>query len=290
MQSGKVILSGTNTRALARRVAKLCKIPYADIFHNHFPDGESYLKLPNVKGKEVIIVLTMYPNPNESALEAMFTIHTARDLGAKKVTIVAPYLAYMRQDKMFHPGECVSAHVLPTLLQADRLLAIDPHLHRIKHLRNLFHGRAKELTANDILATYLKKNYPDAVLCGPDEESSQWAARIAASIGLESIILRKHRYSPRKVRVVLHADHKIKGKEAVIVDDMISTGHTIAEAAKLLRKLGATSVVTVCVHGLFVGKALSLLKKAGIKEIVCTNTVKSRYARIDIAPLIARNI
>lgn len=290
MQAGRIVLGGTNTLKLAKQVAKILHCTYKPIVHNHFPDGESYLRLPEVKGKAVVIILGMYPNPNEEALEAMFAIHTARDLGARHVTLVAPYLAYMRQDKRFNPGECVSAHVLPTLLQADRLLAIDPHLHRIRHLKNLFRGNAQELTANNVLASYLQKNHPNAVLCGPDEESSQWAAAIAKSICLDSLILKKHRYGPNKVKVKVKIDHVARGRDVVIVDDMISTGHTTAEAAGLLFRLGAKSVSAICVHGLFVGNAVQILKKAGIRNIVCTNTIESKYSKINIAKLIAGNL
>lgn len=284
-----VIVGGTNSRLLAKRVATLTRSPYSELDVSRFPDGEIRLRYrDDVAGRHVVIINSLMPQPNENLMEAVFAIHTARDLGAKKVTFVAPYLAYMRQDKRFHPGECVSAHVMASLLSAaDHVIAIDPHLHRIRRLQDIFACKATSLTADPILADHIRRTHPKAIIIGPDWESSQWAKAIADRIGQESIILSKKRYTATKVRTIIHAvPAHFKGRDVVIVDDIISTGNTMLEPIRQLKKFGARKITCICVHGVFTTNALQRLTKAGA-GVISTNTIQNPVSRIDIAPLIA---
>jgi ribose-phosphate pyrophosphokinase len=284
-----IVVGGTNSFALARKVAKHIRSAFAPLTVSNFPDGEIYLRYPvNVAGRHVIIINSLMPQPNENLMETVFATHTAKDLGAKKVTVVAPYLAYMRQDKRFHDGECVSSHVMAKLLSsADHVIAIDPHLHRIRRLQEIFNTKATSLTADPVFAAYIKKKHPRAILIGPDYESSQWAKVIADRIGLESVILHKKRYSATKVRTIIHANpERFKGRDVVIVDDIISTGNTMLEPIKQLKAFGARRITCICVHGVFVKNALARLRKAGV-QVISTNTIQNTVSKIDIAPLIA---
>jgi len=284
-----IVVSGTNSRSLAKSVAKRIKAQYSELFVDTFPDGELRIRFPDdVAGMHVILIESLLPNPNTSLMELVFAIHTAKDLGAAKVTAVAPYLAYMRQDKRFHAGECVSAHVMADLLSAaDHVIAIDPHLHRIKRLQDIFTCKATSLTADPVFADYIHKTHPKAIIMGPDGESSQWAKTIADRIGQESVILSKKRYSATKVRTIIHGDPaRFKGRDVVIVDDIISTGNTMIEPIKQLKAFGAKKITCVCVHGVFAKNALQRLKKLGA-QVISTNTIQNPVAKIDVASLIA---
>lgn len=208
------------------------------------------------------------------------------------MVLAAPYLAYMRQDKRFHPGEAVSSRIMAKLLNnsVDKIITIDPHLHRYKSLKEIFAVPAAKLTANSLIADYITKKFRKAVIIGPDKESYQWAEAIAKKAGLQSTVLEKTRYSSRHVASRMVKKIDIKGKEAVIVDDIISTGHTIAEAAKKAKALGAKKIIAIGVHGLFVGNAISIMKKAGIQEIVTTNCIEHKTNKIDITELLAEEL
>jgi ribose-phosphate pyrophosphokinase len=284
-----IVIGGSNSKLLAKHVAKRIRAPYSELIVDHFPDGEIRLRYrDDVNGRHVIIVNSLMPQPNENLMEAVFAIHTARDLGAKKITMVAPYLAYMRQDKRFHPGECVSSHVMAKLLSAaDHVIGIDPHLHRIRKLQQIFDCKATSLTADPVFSDYIQKTHPSAIIIGPDWESSQWAKSIADRIGHESIILSKKRYSSTLVRTIIHAEPKhFKGRDVVIVDDIISTGNTMIEPIKQLKKFGAKKITCVTVHGVFTKNALGRLRKLGV-GVISTNTIQNPVSKIDIAPLIA---
>ena len=227
-----------------------------------------------------------------SLFDIVFAAETAKDLGAKKVILVAPYLAYMRQDKRFHPGEAVSSRIMAKLLNnsVDKVITIDTHLHRYRSMKEVFTVPAKNLTANSLIADFIKKRYDNTIILGPDWESYQWAEAIAKRIGVESTVLEKTRYSSRHVTSKMVKKVDIKGKTVVIVDDIISTGHTIAEAAKKARSLGARKIVAIGVHGLLVENAISKLKKAGVSEVVTTNCIEHPTNKIDVTGLLAEEL
>ena len=239
-----------------------------------------------------MIVHSYQPNPEKSLLMTVFAAETAKDLGAKKVILAAPYLAYMRQDKRFHPGEAVSSKIMAKLLNnsVDKVITIDPHLHRYRSMKEVFTVPAKNLTANLLIADYVQKKIPNAVIIGPDWESYQWAEAIAKRIGVESTVLEKTRYSSRHVTSKMTKSVELRGKNVVIVDDIISTGHTIAEAAKKARTAGARSITAIGVHGLLVEGALSKMKKAGVTKVVTTNCIEHKTNKIDILPLLVEEI
>lgn len=235
-----------------------------------------------------MIVQSFQPRPEMSLFDIVFAAETAKDLGAKKVVLVAPYLAFMRQDKRFNPGEAISSRIMAKLLNnsVDKVITIDTHLHRYKSMKEVFTVPAKNLTANLLIADYVKKKIPNAVIIGPDGESYQWAEAIAKHIGVESTVFEKTRYSSRHVTSKMTKQVDIKGKNVVIVDDIISTGHTIAEAAKKARALGARSITAIGVHGLLVEGALSKMKKAGVMKVVTTNCIEHKSNKIDVTPLL----
>ncbi len=284
-----------NSLPLAKAVARKLKAQYSPLTLSHFPDGDIYLKFnAAVKGHIVAIMQSFQPKPEQSLLRVLFAAHTARDLGARKVILVAPYLAYMRQDARFNPGEAVSSKIVGSLLSSafDRVITFDPHIHRYKSIRDVFRCAATRLTANSLMADYIKRRYPknDYAIIGPDWESYQWAEHIAKRMGAPVTVFRKKRLSSYKVQVRMVNPLPLKGKKAIIVDDIISTGHTMVEAAKQLRKAGVKSISAVCVHPLFVGKALQKMRKAGISRIVSTNCIEHPTNRIDVSGMIVEEL
>jgi ribose-phosphate pyrophosphokinase len=288
-----IVTSCGNSVNLAKNIAKKLKLKFSKITISEFPDGDIYLKYnTKLKGKTIIIVNSLQPNSDESLFKIIFASETAKQLGAKKVILVAPYLAYMRQDKMFNYGECISSKVMSKLLNnsLDKIITIDPHLHRYKSMKDIFKISAKSLTANDVISDFIRKKINDPVIIGPDWESYQWAEIIAKSVGCDVTVFKKKRYSSRHVEEEMIKQVNLKGKDVVIVDDIISTGHTIIEAAKKARNLGAKSITAICVHGLFVENAVKKLKKAKINNIFSTNCIEHKTNSIDISSIIIKEL
>ena len=287
-----IITSCGNSTDIARKIARKLKVKYSPLTVAAFPDGDLYMKYNTpLKGKKVIIVQSFQPHSDMSLFDILFAAETAKDLGAKRVILVAPYLAYMRQDKRFNPGEAISSRVMAKLLNnsIDKLITVDPHIHRYKSLKDIFTISTKKLTANNAIANFLK-NKRKAVIIGPDGESYQWAEDIAKQIGVESTVLEKTRFSSRHVSVKMKKIISIKGKNVYIVDDIISTGHTIAEAAKKAKKMGAKSITAIGVHGLFVENAIGKMKKAGVNKVITTNCIEHKTNKIDVTPLLLKEL
>jgi ribose-phosphate pyrophosphokinase len=284
-----LVVGCSNAVDIARNVARRIGAPFLALEERRFPDGELYLRYTtNPKGKRVVIVQSMHPAPNETFMEALWAAHSARQLGAKEVWLVATYLAYMRQDKAFHPGEAVSARIMAKLIDGafDRIYAMDPHLHRIHNLQDIFRCKAIRLTANDALAAYIDKTHPDALIIGPDWESYQWAQVIAEKINHHAVMLKKKRYTSRKVRIKVKADVSFRGKDVVIIDDIISTGRTMIEPIKQLKRMGCRRITCMTIHGVFAEGALQKLQRMGAK-VVATNSMPSPVSRIDLSRTIA---
>jgi|SRR3989344_1988147 len=284
-----IIIGFSKSDKLAKSVAKKLKIKYSCLKIKKFPDKETYLKFTtDVKNKTVILFRTLN-NPDEKIIELLFAAYTAKDLGAKKVILVVPYLSYMRQDKRFHFGECISNKVIAELFKIfDNIITVDPHLHRIKNLRILFKNSAV-INANSIISDYIKNKIKDAVIMGPDAESYQWAGEIARNIGYNAVVLNKKRYNSEKVRIILHDPKIIKDKNIVIIDDIISTGHTMIETVKQAKKYGAKSIACICIHGIYAENALAKLKKLKA-NVVSTDTIMSETSKITVADLISKEL
>ena len=285
--SKKLVIGCSQGLGLAHSIAKRINGQFSPLLVQRFPDGELKLKFSVApKGRHVVLVQSLHP-PNEQLLELVFAIHTAKELGAESVTAVVPYMAYLRQDKRFHPGECVSNKIAAGLLrEADGVITVDPHLHRVKNLKEIFHVPVRTLSANSLLADFIAKHYHEELILGPDEESYQWASRIAERVKAHAIVLRKKRFGSRKVSIKIHGDVDIKGKTVVIVDDIVSSGHTMLETIKEAKRLGARKIVCITVHGIFAEGALKKIQKLGA-TVHATNTMQNPVAHIDVSGLLA---
>lgn len=287
-----LIVSCSHGKHLGCLMAKKLKEPHSGLFVDKFPDDELRIRFDcSLKGKVVALVQSFYKNISDCIVEVILAAQTARELGAEKIVLVAPYFPYLRQDKRFGRGEAVSQSIIAGLMEnyLDAICVMDPHLHRKSKLEKIFSIKAVKLTANALISDYIKKHIANPVVIGPDEESYKWARTVAEMLGAESRILKKKRYSSYHVEVRLNRKISLKGKNAVIVDDIVSTGNTILETAKVLKKLGAKKIYCVCVHGIFASSALSKLKRAKI-NIVSTNTIPSKVARIDVSGVIGEGL
>ncbi len=197
----------------------------------------------------------------------------------------------MRQDKRFNPGECISLRTIAKNIDEDfdEVYIIDPHLHREKTLSHIFKTKAHKLTANSLIAEYIKKNIKSPIIIGPDWESYKWAQRVAERIGCDFAIMQKERYSARKVKVTLNKKVDVGSKNLIFIDDMISTGRTLIGAIKAMRKLGAKKVTCFAAHGILVEDSLKKLEKAGAR-VITTNTIPNRTSKIDVSDLIAEHL
>jgi len=287
-----LVVSCSHGTHLGISIARRLNASHSQLIVSKFPDGEILIKFnSNLKNKKVILVQSFYNNISDCLVEAVLASATAKELGAKKIILVAPYFPYLRQDKRFHAGESVSQGIIAGLIDKyfDEVYVIDPHLHRKESLSEIFKIKSIKLTANDLIADYIRKNIKNPILVGPDSESYKWARNVAEKIGAESMILTKTRYSSYHVKVKLNKKVDLTSKNVVIVDDIVSTGHTIIEASKLLRKLGAKNIYCICVHGIFVEGALKKFSKNKIK-IISTNTIPNKAAKIDVSGVIAESL
>ncbi|RMF18839.1 MAG: ribose-phosphate pyrophosphokinase [Candidatus Dadabacteria bacterium] len=256
---------------------------------HRFPDGETSLRLlTDCQEREVIVVATLI-DPDPKLLPLALLTQTARELGAARVRLVTPYLAYMRQDKRFRPGEAVSNRIFARMLSelADELWTFDAHLHRVASIDDLFDIPAHNLHAAPALSDWIANNIDRPLLVGPDEESQQWVQDVAERAGAPFTVLRKERHGDYDVRITLADPNVDRTRQPVLVDDIISTARTMAETANILQSLGLRAPVAVAVHGLFAGDALHALRKAGVNRIVTSNTVPGPFAEIDVTPMLA---
>lgn len=273
---------------LAQAMAKSAALEIAGLEVRNFPDGESHVRLAvDPAGRDIVLVCTL-PEPDARFLPLIFAADAARDLGARSVTLLAPYLAYMRQDKRFRPGEAVSSRSFARLLSSsfDRLVTVDPHLHRYRTLDALYTIPATALHAAPMIADWIGQEVGDPLLIGPDEESEQWVGAIAQRIDAPHAVLKKIRHGDRSVEIALPDLSPWADRQPVLVDDIASSGHTLIEAATKLAQAGLRRPVVAVIHPLFAGDAYPRLK-AVTRHIVSTDSVSHESNAISLAPLIA---
>ncbi|MBK1702244.1 ribose-phosphate diphosphokinase [Thiococcus pfennigii] len=277
----------------ARRLAQAAGRPWAPVALHHFPDGESRVRLPAELPPDVVLYRSL-DDPNAKLVELALAAHTARALGARRLTLVAPYLCYMRQDKAFAPGEAVSQPIVGRLLADwfDALITVDPHLHRVHDLAEAVPvERAVTLSAASLMADFVAARFAGSgaagpVLIGPDAESEQWVAAVAAHRGLDWRVGVKERRGDRDVAVRFPGGTG-RGRHLVLVDDVASTGRTLAVAARALAAEAPASISVLVTHALFVGDALAQLAAAGVAHVWSSDSIPHPTNRLALAPLLA---
>jgi ribose-phosphate pyrophosphokinase len=283
-----VLLAMPENEAMAAAVARHLGAQVLTPAMRSFPDGETYLRIDaELRGCKVAVVQTLH-HPDGKLLPAIFAADTARALGAAGVGLIAPYLAYMRQDRQFQPGEAVTSKTVARLLSSafDWLVTVDPHLHRYKSLGDIYTIPSSVLHAAPLIAEWIGKNVESPLLIGPDAESAQWVGDVARRIAAPFAVLEKTRRGDRDVVVRLGGAIEMRQHTPVLVDDMISSGETMLEALRLVKSLSGRQPVCVAVHGLFADGSDVRLAREGAR-LVTSNTVPHASNAIDAAPLLA---
>jgi ribose-phosphate pyrophosphokinase len=265
---------------------------HAELEIHCFPDGESSVRVVASCAGRNVILIGGGRDPNASALPLLFAADAARAMGAVSVGLAAPYLPYMRQDAEFLPGQAVSARAYARFLSGtyDWIATVDPHLHRIQSLGEIFPIPALCVSSMPAVADWIAGNVVDPVIVGPDSESAQWVESVARALAAPWTALAKIRTGDREVSVSLPDPKLIHGRSPVIVDDIASSGRTLAEAATALRGLNSLPVTCVVVHALLDEPAAAALRAAGVARLVSTNTITHPTNRIDVVPLLAERI
>lgn len=254
-----------------------------------FPDGESYLRyLCDIQGRDVVIVCSL-ADPDAKAIALYLAACIARELGARRVGLVVPYLAYMRQDSHFQPGEGITAVHFARLLSSacDWLVTVDPHLHRIHHLDEVYQVPTRVVRASPRIAAWIAANVPLPLLVGPDAESEQWVSDVAALAGCPFTVLQKTRNGDRNVEVSVPVIAAWRERTPVLVDDIASTAMTMIAAVARLHEAGLRDPWCIAVHPLFAGDAFAALGCAGVAGIVSSNTISHESNQIDLSGPIA---
>lgn len=255
----------------------------------HFPDGESYVRAESeCRGRSVAIVCTL-SHPDSLFLPLVFLADLARELGAARVGLIAPYLAYMRQDRVFKPGEAVTSNSFARLISesVDWLVTVDPHLHRHHKLSEIYSIPASALHAAPLISNWISANVERPLLVGPDIESEQWVAAVAQDAGAPHVILEKTRRGDREVEISVPQVERWRDHTPVLVDDIISTARTMIETAGHLRRAGLVAPICIGIHGIFANSAYEDLQSAGAARIVTCNTIAHESNAIEVEELAA---
>ena len=252
-----------------------------------FPDGEHYLRLSRPLADAEVIVLCGLERPDCHLLPLLLLAAEAREQGAARLGLVAPYLSYMRQDKQFREGEVVSSRHFAHLLSShfDWLVTVDPHLHRYHALEQIYSIPCRVLHAAPLLAHWLG-GAEQVFLVGPDAESEQWVRALADGAGIPWVVGEKERTGDHEVRVTLPDLDAHKGLTPVLMDDVVSSGMTMLRTLEALAMSGFEASTCLCIHGLFAERSDTLLERAGARLVSC-NTIDHASNALDVAPLLA---
>ena len=252
---------------------------------HRFPDGESYVRIESsVENKNAIVICTLH-EPDDKLLQLFFLCKLLKELKVERVILVAPYLAYMRQDKRFNSGEAITSTYFASLLSSfvDELITIDPHLHRRNSLSEIYSIPSKVLHAANHISDWIKNNIAKPVIIGPDSESEQWVSDVAKKANAPYIVLEKIRNGDRDVEVSVPHVETYKDYTPVLVDDIISTARTMIETVNHLKSAGMKPAICIGVHAVFANNAYQELIKAGASSVITCNTIPHESNRIDLS-------
>ena len=277
------LIAGSASKQLAFNLASSLKKKLIETKIERFPDKEVYIRIvDNIKNEEITIVQTTYPD--EHIIELFLLLDAVKRSGAKKVTTIIPYFGYARQDKQFKEGEPISAAALARIISSlsDIVITVDPHK---EHILDFFSIPAKSVSAVPSISSYIKNKQIDFVLA-PDRGALNRAKKAANILNCDVDYLEKTRIDGNTISI---APKKLdaKGKTVVIIDDIISTGGTMAEAIKQLRNQEVKKIYVACTHGLFAGKAIEKLQKAGCDEIIATDTIQTQFSKVSVASVLS---
>ena len=287
-----VVIAMPGNERLADELATYLGLERGAATVRRFPDGESHVRIEtSVEGRHAFIVCTL-DRPDDKLIPLLLLACAVREAGALSVGLVAPYLAYMRQDRRFQPGETISArHVAAWICRhVDWLVTVDPHLHRIADLSQVYSIPSRVVHAAEGMASWVRSQVRQPLLIGPDEESAQWVSDVARHANAPFLVLTKTRRGDRDVAVSVPEVDRWRSYTPVLVDDIVSTARTMIETVSHLRRSGLAAPVCVAVHAVFAQTAFEDLRAAGTADIVSCDTIEHPSNRIALAPAIAASV
>ncbi len=287
----EVLIFSLNPHPLASSLGEKLAVRRGIFETRLFPDGESYLRLNQDVDEKHCIVLADLSHPNNKYLPLIFLLDTLKELGAKSVGLIAPYLSYMRQDRRFVEGEAITSKLFASALSQhiDWLVTIDPHLHRYHSLDEIYSVPSRVVQGAPALADWLKKQ-EGLLLVGPDAESQQWVSEIARQCGHPYIIGEKQRYGDRDVKIVLPSISRFSHLTAVIIDDVISSGQTIRQCIGELKAQGVKQVKCAAIHGIFADRSDEELVNSGLISLETSNSIPHSTNQFDMAELLVKPV
>lgn len=275
---------------LAESLTHSLDLQRGELQRRHFPDGESYLRVitSDVAGRHCLVLADL-ARPDDKFLPLVFLVSTLRELGARSVGLVAPYLCYMRQDIRFAAGEALTSRIFAELVsgQLDWLVTVDPHLHRYRSLEEIYTIATSAVAGSPALAAWLGQQDEPLLLVGPDAESEQWVQAIAKAIEQPFVVGTKERRGDRQVVVTLPDLGAYQGRTAVIIDDVIASGHTLLETLYTLQRAGFEQIDCAAVHGIFADDADHRLLQAGLRRLITSNSIPHWSNTVDLAAALA---
>jgi ribose-phosphate pyrophosphokinase len=284
-----MLFSMPGSEDLVRRLGGHFPFEAGELQVRRFPDRESYLRyLTPVKDRHVILAARLH-HPDEKTMSLYLAARVARELGAKSVGLIVPYLPYMRQDKVFQQGEGItSLHFASFICSCtDWLVTVDPHLHRHPSLSAIYSIDTRVVTAAGSIAHWIAGNVDDPIIIGPDEESRQWVQQVATMAACPCLVMEKKREGDRKVTISVPDLHLAQGRTPILLDDIVSTARTMVAAAAHLKAAGMKPPICIAVHALFCDDAYAALQVSGTGGIVSCNTVPHSTNQIEIEELLA---
>lgn len=284
-----VIISDDQNSPLAKKISLDLHAEYKNIELRIFADGESKIRLDNMAKKNCIIIHSTYPPTDQHLMQLFMIMYKCKEDGAKDICVVSPYLAYTRQDKVFVDGEIITINLVGKILAClgiTKLITIDSH--KPNALNYSF--ATIDLTAIPSLSSYVKHNLTmnNPIVISPDEGGIERAKKFAGLINANSLSLVKTRDRfTGDVSISLLDQGSLKNCDALIVDDMISTGASIMKTIELLKKYHIGDVYAICTHALLLDDAKQKLLNAGIKEVISTNSIPNEFAKVDLSSVIS---
>ena len=285
------LIAGSASKDLGKRIARRIKAPYVEAKTKVFPDGESKITFGRIpKNSVILVVQSTYPPVDTNLLQILSIISQARKTSSKIYAII-PYMGYARQDRQFLSGEVVTMSIVARMLQAagaKKVVVVDIHS---KTALNHFKIPKENVSAIPDLAKYFKKmKLKNALVVSPDMGGSLRAKKFAGLLNIGFITLKKSRNRNTGKVLIQSSKINVRGKDLILVDDIISTGGSIIKAAQFLKRQRCKRIFVACTHGLFVEGAEKKIKKAGVSRIICTNTIPRNTSKVDVSGVIVESI
>ena len=275
------IISGSTHQRLGVALAQETGSEFCGVVNKAYPDGERYVRiLRQVSGRDVVIIQNTFPD--EKIVELLLLLEAIHEAGAASVTTVIPYMGYARQERIFQEGEAISARAVarPIGMRSDRVLTVSVHTPEVL---DFFGCPAKDIDGLLEVVHYLK-GFTPALVVAPDEGARERCSIAAKELKAPLHVMSKTRLDDRTVETD-SGRVSVKGMTVVILDDIISTGGTIASSALLLKDWGASQVLAACTHGLFIEDAANRLRVCD--DILSSDTLEGVFTRYSVAPAIA---